>query len=454
MRVWAGILMVVASVAAGSIGIGAEPERPTVEQAQKALEADLEALHGKGEPARAEDLDRPAVADAENAVLDLRAAIKSVNTESKALRAYDDLNWPLSVPLSKEQETIARAWVKECAPALKLIKSAMAKGKVNWKRPYTTPLIKVMLPDLSGMRMLANILQPAALVAHADGDDIAALEHVRELLFLSRAAGDEPFLVSHLVGLGIDALACDVCRRIGPTLQLGKEPAMREQLRRTIAELLDETEVNGHMRRAMQGERLCQVDLALALAAGKMTLDELAGASGSGRAGGVKDLGLKPEEVAPIALTDARILLGAMARVVDAGTAGDLPTALTKMKPWPPPERMDPKKHFYVAMMAPSLEKGFAAHYTGLANRRLAATALAIRWYAMDHDGKVPQTLQDLVPAYLPTVPADPMVAGGAPLIYVPDDELVYSVGVDGQDDGGDAGNGTTRGRDIVMPLR
>ena len=29
-----------------------------------------------------------------------------------------------------------------------------------------------------------------------------------------------------------------------------------------------------------------------------------------------------------------------------------------------------------------------------------------------------------------------------------------YSVGIDGQDDGGDAGNNPTRGRDIVMPLK
>lgn len=427
-----------------------EVELPSVEEARRALEADLEALRQKGEPVRPEDFVRPPVKDAENAVLDLEAAAKSIEG-SKALHAYDDIGGLPATPLSRQHAGIVRALVKENAPALKLVKSALAKGKVDWQNRYATPMLAVRLPGLSRQRMLANVLYAAALLAHEDGDDMAALEHVRELLFVGRASGDQPFLVCHLVEVGIDAIAVEVCRQISPSLQVGKDAAMQDQVRRTIADLLDETDGTTHMRRAMQGERITQTDTALALASGTLKIEDLLG--GAEQQGDFRRLVIKPADRLPIVLVDARIMLGEMTKNVDASSAADLPTAEAKLKPWPPSGLMEPKRHFYMRLMLPSLEKAFATHHIGLARRRLAATALAIRWYAMDHAGKLPQTLQDLVLTYLPAVPPDPMTVGGS-LIYSPDDAVVYSVGVDGKDDGGNRGDGKSRSGDIVMPLR
>lgn len=157
----------------------AEGELPSVEEARRALEADLEALRQKGEPVRPEDFIRPAVNDAENAALNLRAAAKSIDQKSKAFRAYTDARFVL--PLSAQQTEVVRALVKENAPALKLIKSAMAKGKVDWQTRYTTPMFKVLLPDLAYMRTLADLLQAAALLDHEDGDELAALLRFTDL---------------------------------------------------------------------------------------------------------------------------------------------------------------------------------------------------------------------------------------------------------------------------------
>jgi hypothetical protein len=41
------------------------------------------------------------------------------------------------------------------------------------------------------------------------------------------------------------------------------------------------------------------------------------------------------------------------------------------------------------------------------------------------------------VPKYLPAVPVDAMVAGNKPIGYHSDGGIVYSVGMDGKDDGG-----------------
>ena len=67
----------------------------------------------------------------------------------------------------------------------------------------------------------------------------------------------------------------------------------------------------------------------------------------------------------------------------------------------------------------------------------LAATQLAIRWYTRDHEGRLPPTLDALVPKYLPSVPPDLFASAGARIKYVPaaTQPFVYSVGDNGVDD-------------------
>jgi hypothetical protein len=54
------------------------------------------------------------------------------------------------------------------------------------------------------------------------------------------------------------------------------------------------------------------------------------------------------------------------------------------------------------------------------AKRRLAAAALAVRLYEND-TGRLPATLDKLVPEYLPFVPVDLCSAKGEPILYFPD---------------------------------
>lgn len=70
------------------------------------------------------------------------------------------------------------------------------------------------------------------------------------------------------------------------------------------------------------------------------------------------------------------------------------------------------------------------------AKLRLLQTELAIRCYRLEND-KLPETLADLVPKYLSAVPEDPFY--GAHLVYrrTPQGYLLYSIGPNGQDDGG-----------------
>jgi hypothetical protein len=67
---------------------------------------------------------------------------------------------------------------------------------------------------------------------------------------------------------------------------------------------------------------------------------------------------------------------------------------------------------------------------------RLLRTKLALHCYYLEH-GRFPPALTEVVPEYLEAVPSDPF--GDGPLVYRPrgDGYDLYSVGPDGDDDGG-----------------
>lgn len=66
---------------------------------------------------------------------------------------------------------------------------------------------------------------------------------------------------------------------------------------------------------------------------------------------------------------------------------------------------------------------------------RCLQSALALRAFE-SKEGRLPESMAELVPKYLPAVPADPL--GGAALKWNPQTKRLYSVGEDGRDDGGD----------------
>ncbi len=77
----------------------------------------------------------------------------------------------------------------------------------------------------------------------------------------------------------------------------------------------------------------------------------------------------------------------------------------------------------------------------GDTERRVIVTAIALKRFQLKH-GQFPGTLAELTPDYLPSVTIDPF--DGRPLKYHLNDDgtyLLYSVGEDGTDDGGDAGS-------------
>lgn len=110
-------------------------------------------------------------------------------------------------------------------------------------------------------------------------------------------------------------------------------------------------------------------------------------------------------------------------------------------------------------MIYPALLRAFQKAWIAQTAADLAVAAIAIKRFELRH-GRLPATLHELAPEFLPHCPLDPM--DGKPLKYCVETNStfrLYSVGIDGTDDAGD-GTHTNRGgnpnfhygRDLVWP--
>jgi hypothetical protein len=95
-----------------------------------------------------------------------------------------------------------------------------------------------------------------------------------------------------------------------------------------------------------------------------------------------------------------------------------------------------PKWHVLAHVLAPALNRISILESRAQADMDLARIALAIERYRLAK-GELPEQLTDLVPAYLAEVPTDPF--DGQPIRYRPTEPgyVVYSVGDDGNENGG-----------------
>ncbi len=112
-----------------------------------------------------------------------------------------------------------------------------------------------------------------------------------------------------------------------------------------------------------------------------------------------------------------------------------------------------------VGMLLPGISKATGKADRAQATAGMAVVACALERHRLAH-GSFPASLAELVPAYLPAVPADWM--GGQPLHYQRTDDgwfRLWSIGPNGKDDGGvfrairDDGRGVGDDLDWVWPL-
>jgi len=218
-------------------------------------------------------------------------------------------------------------------------------------------------------------------------------------------------------------MAAGLVVELAPDLRIGPvtgdvPPAAARAL---IAALIDDGPWTQGLRWSLQTERVLVHDAAVYVLAGN-PLNPAANSAGDQIERGL---------LKPLYARDARVLIDHLTAALGAADAPDWPAASARLPQWTSGD-------FHPLKLGFSCRQPIMIHFRAVAERRLAATALAIRLYAIDHNGARPAKLADLVPAYLPSLPLDPFAAGGKPLSYVTAPaHAIYSFGEDGTDNGG-----------------
>jgi hypothetical protein len=398
------------------------------------LSAQIAAIRSGGQPLLPEDFGSANVDSPDNAVIDLTAAGAMLQRQDQTWKDFENLE--LGLPLRPEEMKLIEAIAIRSKPALDRLAQAENKSIRKWPIDVSDPsnIIQTLLPDLSAIRGLANVLADSALLEHQRGDDQAALQNLQRIFLISRILERNPTLVGHLVCIGCQALAAQRLADISSDLRVGPgaKDASPEQVQQMITTLLEEKSLRDGYVWSMQGERMLELTMVQNILAG-------APMTNASTPSGEKPTGWSPitrYAARPLIYHNARIILDQMGKIIALSDAPDWPAADRRV----PPAVSGPLPLTFLAqILTPGLGRAVETQFRLITEQHLAATLLALRLYAIDHDGQLPAKLDELVPRYLPAVPTDVLAANSPPVKFLPraNDPIVYSVGQDGVDDGG-----------------
>jgi hypothetical protein len=295
-------------------------------------------------------------------------------------------------------------------------------------------------------RDVAILLQFDVLSQAQEGDIDGALRSTRGIMNTGRSIGDEPLLISQLMRIGCWARALGCLERV---LAQGEPPP---EALADFQRLLEEDEAENLPLSGVRGERAGLDRLMANLENGTVRVGEFVGPQG---------LGLTQGEALEITLLSSAsssrkyqraAMLRLMTRVVE----------MAKLPPEQQPQLQDQivaetrNQHLLVRLLLPALTKiSQQGNQINLALLRCAIAATAAERYRRAH-GRWPASLDGLVAdGLLKQVPTDPN--DGAPLRYQlrKDRVVIYSVGMDLEDNGGtfDNRSGWSKGTDIGFTL-
>jgi hypothetical protein len=316
------------------------------------------------------------------------------------------------------------------APLLEEVAQAVRRPGVCWPLDYSKGY-ETVIPHLTPMQNTSRVFQGRAQAELAAGRSDNAFADVQTILALARAAGSDPILISLLVERSILIQASQV---ISEGLELH---AWTDAQLADLSSELSRIDLLARLSDGLRGERagVFQIDLkrhpeVLLLVQSSETgipqnLTALRAAETLWPTGWLNE--------------DKAAYIGTIQRYIDAvnhpkelpSTLGDIEASLLTRTVW------NKIKNPILSSTVPAIlgvAKTIVATQTTL---RSLATACAVERYRMVR-GRLPATLEDLVPAFLPSVHTDPLT--GKPLCYKPSESssyLIYGAGWDQMDNAG-----------------
>ncbi|MGA2241076.1 MAG: hypothetical protein ABSH11_03450 [Verrucomicrobiota bacterium] len=398
------------------------------------VNAKLQAIRAAGLPTSGAELNAyyHAVPDNENAALVMTQAFAlmrnypdSRSNEIDQIQSFPE-RWQHP---TNEQIQLLTGYVEMNSNALAKMVEALKLPKSRYPIDLS-PGFDALLPHLAKLRHLAITTEFKGLLSLNAGHPTDADVSIENILGIARTLDDEPSDMSWVVRVRTIMMASMMLERrlnasSGSDLELAELASMFAAAGNT--NLFARTHI---------GVR------ANAIPYFGMTWTEINGLTKTGtrREELANELSLPAWQrilfpVTSIFERDLRYFLGAM----------ETDIALTRL---PPPRNLIAKDeltkaieeaarhHYHLSVMFLQFPAGFSLEAECSAHVCLATTALAIERFRLAH-GRLPENLNELVPQFLSAVPSDPF--DGQPLRYprLAKGYVIYSIGRDGHDDGG-----------------
>ena len=272
--------------------------------------------------------------------------------------------------------------------------------------------VSTILQELSRFRTAANLLAIAARAEAATGEVNLALADCRRIYGVGHHANATPMLISNLVAIGVDAIASTTLAKVLPSV------TNKDQLARFAP--LDPEALSRDLARDLQGEEALGMAAMCDMASGK--------AMGFNRVSGAAMWHMWLRDDVPVYRKNIQRVRGTLSQPFYQSAAErkaiDDELAINSSP--------------FLRVLTPSLHRAVSRMVEVQALRSAVNVAVAATYFRLEH-GEYPATPELLIPGKLDAMPADPFDGKPLRMTKLADGSLVvYSIGVDGVDNGGD----------------
>jgi len=391
------------------------------------LQTRIDAIRAAGYPVTCAELDKwykipPNVENAAYTIIDAFSCYKKWDKEkAEPLPVIGKAKLPARTePMAEETKAIITKYVADNNEALKLLH---AGASIEHSR-YPVDLsagFETLLPDLSQIRAGVFLLKLEAVLHAENGDSESTIRSVKSCFGIARSLAKEPITISQLVR--------SACQNLGATTIeycINRIEFTDEQLLELIESVHDSESISD-MTCAFVGERCNGISFFMA-----------PGSVDPGLFGG-SHVPFRPilAFYNAIGMTDS-----------DAIIYLDIMEEYIKIDRLPIHERQKAAEsveariqstsqaHILLHVVMPALSRISAIDTRNIAQLLTTRIGLAIERYRLAA-GKLPDSLEDLIPDYIDAVAMDPFDGHGLRYKRLETGFVVYSIGEDLSDDGG-----------------
>lgn len=419
---------------------------------QNRLEKLNSEIRSKGQPVTLQELDKwyPEVPAPDNAAdvyqMSFREYSKEPSDKKLILICGLATTPPLGDPIPEDVLKASSEHLEKNREAIQLLQKAAAMDKCRYNVDLKMGFY-ALLPHLSPIREGARLLSLESLMEMEKGNCDKAVEAAVSGLKVPRSLKDEPYLISYLVMIACESIALSNIEWI-----INRGSLSDSQLSE-LSKCIIESEKNcvNSLEIALAGERVSWTNTPL-----ENFFDNVYGSSTSST----------PENLLARFFYSFYSISGldTLNKIKYADRMGELmeiskrPYNKSKLDTFETRISKLPMFYFLVKMGFPSLTAVVTKKTNVEMSRQTTLAGLAVERYRLKH-GKLPESLSELVPEFLPSVPIDPF--NGNQLIYkkgevlleklLPGEDpsfgkygnitkkgyVIYSVGQNGLDDGG-----------------